>query len=414
MPKTRQASPLAQLIDAADRDVLKELLCELSATRPEVRRTCIEFLQKRVAVQVEVRSNAQAEAMRAIWDQLEPDLGEMDDYGGDEMDMTVSCLLGDLAEKLEKAKIPREDRRALLDDVVPYIQSGNSGLEDDLYDVAYAACKDDEDWRDLAERLEAIGQDWPTDHARRIYRRIGDHARYLELRKSKLETGADYCDLAMFYWETGDKEKALATGRRGLKADKGDMSALREFMSERAKESGNREAYIELQFAEATSRLTLKSYEGFRKLCKPAEWRYYELRMLKALPRTWDEDRIAIHLHRKESDQALAVLTKRSFQPGNAYGGNKALQFAKQLEGKYPREILAYYQSGLGRLDVSETRKVYGQKAEVAKLVRHMWVDVLKDPKAWEAYARKIKAENARRSAFQEEFAKKVPGWREL
>lgn len=43
-----------------------------------------------------------------------------------------------------------------------------------------------------------------------------------------------------------------------------------------------------------------------------------------------------------------------------------------------------------------------------------MWVDVLKDPKAWEAYARQIKAENARRSAFQEEFAKKVPGWREL
>ncbi len=416
MPKAKQASPLAQLIDAADRDVLKELICQLAATRPEVRRTCVEFLQKRVSVHVVVRANAQAEVMRAIWDELEPDLQELDEYGGgnDDLDYRVNCLLGDLAEELEKTRIPREDRRALLDDVISYIRSGNSGMEDDLYKVAYAACKDDEDWRDLAERLEALGQEWPTDHARCIYRRIGDGAQYLKLRKLKLETGADFCDLALFYWETGEKEKALATGRKGLIENKGNMSTLRGFMSERAKESGNREEYLELQLAEAAYWLTLKKYVGFQKLCKPAEWRVYEPRLLKVLPEARREDRLEIYLHRKEFDQALAALTKWPFQPSNAYDGNKLLQCAKQLEDVYPKEILAYYQSGLGKFNASETRKVYSLRAEVAKLVRHMWVDVLKDPKAWEAYARQIKAENTRRSAFQEEFARKVPGWREL
>jgi len=45
----------------------------------------------------------------------------------------------------------------LLDKVSPYIRNGNAGMDDVLYDVAYAACRDDEDWRDLAERFESLG-----------------------------------------------------------------------------------------------------------------------------------------------------------------------------------------------------------------------------------------------------------------
>ena len=46
--------------------------------------------------------------------------------------------------------------------------------------------------------------------------------------------------------------------------------------------------------------------------------------------------------------------------------------------------------------------------------VRRMFVDVLKSPKDWEAFARPIKDAHIRRLAFQEETARGAPGWKDL
>jgi hypothetical protein len=43
-----------------------------------------------------------------------------------------------------------------------------------------------------------------------------------------------------------------------------------------------------------------------------------------------------------------------------------------------------------------------------------MLVDILKDENRWKTFAGKVKSDNFRQPAFQEEFAKVVPGWREL
>jgi hypothetical protein len=46
--------------------------------------------------------------------------------------------------------------------------------------------------------------------------------------------------------------------------------------------------------------------------------------------------------------------------------------------------------------------------------VRHMFIDVLKSPQEWEAFAQPIKAANIRRPAFQEEMARAVSGWKDM
>jgi hypothetical protein len=46
--------------------------------------------------------------------------------------------------------------------------------------------------------------------------------------------------------------------------------------------------------------------------------------------------------------------------------------------------------------------------------VRNILVDVLGDEARWEKFASKTKKDNLRRPAFQQEFTKVVPGWREL
>jgi len=77
------------------------------------------------------------------------------------------------------------------------------------YDVAYATCQDDTDRRFLAEAFEMMGGERQIEHARRIYRQLGDRDKYLELRNRKIVYGGDFYALASFYWEAGEKTRAM-------------------------------------------------------------------------------------------------------------------------------------------------------------------------------------------------------------
>ena len=118
-------------------------------------------------------------------------------------------------------------------------------------------------------------------------------------------------------------------------------------------------------------------------------------------------------MHRKEYEKALAVLLKEKY-PSHAWDSGEDLKTAKQLESRFPDQILKYYLSGLGNLNSNATRKEYAQRAGVMLKIRHMMVDILKDENRWKAFAGKAKRDNFRRPAFQEEFTKVIPGWREL
>jgi len=402
---------LEELVQRADTEDLRDLIVHLAGAHPELREECCSFLGSRLPTAEE----AAAQAVFSLWDELESDLEELDARGGgdEEQEDRVAGLLGDVAGKLKEGLVPREDRRALLDEVMPYIASANSGMEDDLYDVAYAACYDDEDLRDLAERLVALNQRWPRDHARRIYRRIGDREKYLALRALDMEYGSHYYDLATFYWESGERDRAIQVAREGLENGQGRLDELRQFLAQRALEAGDRAEYLELQFAQATGPLTEESYRAFRKLCSDAEWEVYEPRVLAALQRLHPEQRLPIHLLREEYDLAVGILAGIRY-PREGYYGYFALRAAEQLETRYPDQVLAFYMTGLGPLGLTASRKEYARNAQVVLRLRHMWVDVLRQPEKWRAFAKKVKEENLHRPAFQEEFARVIPDWKDI
>lgn len=402
---------MQELVRLADAEDLQELVLHLAGVHPGVREECCSFLGSRMPTAGE----AAARAVFSLWDELEPDLEELDTRGGgdEEQEDQVDYLLGQVIEKLAEGQVPREDRRALLDEVIPYIASGNSGMDDSLYDVAYAACYDDEDLRDLAGRLEALEKPWPLEHARRIYRRIGDRDKYLALRALKMEYGPDYYDLATFYWESGERERAITVAREGLGKGQGRLDELRQFLAERALEAGDRAGYLELQFAQATESLTEAGYRAFRELCSHEEWREYEPRVLAVLEQVPAERRLMIHLVRKEYDLAVGILARMRY-PREGYGEGSLLRAAAQLETRYPEQVLAFYMTGLGSLNSSGTRKEYARNARVVLKLRHMWVDVLGQPNKWQAFAQEVKAQNQNRPAFHEEFACVIPDWREM
>jgi len=413
--KPKKGDALAELLSAASHQILSKLILKLATESPNCRRACFDFLKTKVSVSEALVQRSEGEAVLALWFELEPDLEELDMYGGgdDVTENHVIDLLDQIQERLDSKKVDADSRHEILDLTLPFIESGNAGMDDMLYDVAYATCYDDDDLRSLAQDFEAMNSEWKTDHARRIYRRLGDRDKYLELRTQRLEYGADYHDLATFYWDSGEKEKALQVAEDGLRQAQGRMDELRAFVAARAEETGDREKYMALQYDQTIDVLTFEKYKAFKELCSVKEWCLFEPQLLLQLKHAGEGNRLKIRMHRKEYDEALAILTEGRY-PMSSWGSEYHIQVAQELEKRYPEKILKYYLSGLGHLDCNADRKEYTRKAKVMVKVRHVLVDVLGDAARWEKFARQVKRDNLRRPAFQQEFAHLVPGWREL
>ena len=406
---------LAELLAVASSGVLKDLILQLAADWSDVRRECFDFLKTHISLSEALEKRSEGEIALALWSELAFDLSELDEYGGGDYatEEHVAELLDQIRTQFDSKKVESDHRREILDCVLPYIESGNAGMDDMLYEVAYAACYDDSDLRGLAEAFEAMRDEWKVGHARRIYRRIGDRDKYLELRMGHMVYGGDYDDLATFYWESGEKEKALQVAEDGLRKGKGRMDELRRFVADRAEESGDREKYLALQLAQATDGLNLGKYKDFEKICTAAEWARFEPKVLAWMKDAWQTEQLKIRMHRKEYAEAMAILAKERY-PTSAWDTDDEILAAKKLEKRYPEEILKYYLSGLGNLKVNATRKEYARKAKVMVKVRHLLVEVLGDEARWNSYAARVKQDNLRRPAFQEEFAGMLAGWREL
>jgi hypothetical protein len=413
--KSKKEDALVELLAVASSKTLTDLIIQLATDRPDVRRECFDFLKTHVSLSKALEKRSEGEIVLALWSELAPDLSELDDYGGGDYatEDHVAELLDQIRTQFDSKKVESDLRREILGRVLPYIESGNAGMDDSLYEVAYAACYDDSDLRRLAEAFEAMRDDWKIGHARCIYRRLGDRDKYLELRTGNMIYGADYHDLATFYWKSGEKEKALQVADEGLRKGKGRMDELRQFVAGRAKESGDRKKFLALQFDQATDGLTLGKYKAFKKMCTAAEWALFEPKVLARMKDAWRTEHLKIRMHRKEYAEAVAILTKGRY-PTSEWGDADEIRTAKKLEERYPEEILKYYLSGLGNLKANATRKEYARKAKVMAKVRHVLVEVLGDEARWKNYAAKVKQDNIRRPAFQEEFAGMLPGWREL
>lgn len=413
--KKQIADPLNNLLASAGPEVLQDLISALAIRHPEVRRKCFEYLKAHVPLSTTQKQTSDGEVVLALWEELYPDLEEMDDRGGGNYDVVdhVGDLLGQIQEKLAAGNVSHEVRQELLEEILTFIKSGNAGLDDELYDTAYAACREETEWRWLACSFEAMKKDWPLDHARRIYRRLGDREKYLELRRLKMVYGTDYHELARFYWKEGKREKALIVAEEGLKKGQGRMDELRRFLADYARDTGDRERYLDLQFAQAIDSLTLDSYKTFEKICNPSEWERFESRIMARLESAWRQEKLKILMYRREHEKAVAVLTKGR-HPLHDWGGSEELKVAEQLERLFPEEILPYYISGLGNLNVNATRKEYARQAKAMARIRRVYLDILKSEKRWRDFAGNIKRKNLRRPALQEEFASALPGWWEL
>ena len=394
-----------ELLATADADTLRQLVRKLYHGRPALELECLDFLRETLLTTKRQVQNAAGEAALLLWREAEPASDEFQVEDG-----PAYGLLIDLADRFENEEIPGPVRRYMLDQGVCYVD--RTALTDVLYNVLYAACDDAEDLRYLAAALEGLGREWPLEHARRIYRTLGDREKYLELRLRKMVYGADYHDLATFYKECGEETQALSVAKEGLENGQGRMDELRQFLSEHALQAGDRETYLGLQFQQAVDRITVQSYTSFQRLCTDSEWTRWEPLLLAAVARARPEEKLKLYLLRRENEQAVAILSSLSY-PWR-YEDSNVLEAAASLEKQFPEQVLEFYRNGLGNVTVAHQRSEYARNAKVLLKMRRIWTEVMEQPSAWAEFARSIKMANQRRPALQQEFGRILPDWNSL
>lgn len=105
--KKTQVDALAELLAAAPSKILADLLVRLSASRPDVRRECLDYLKKHLSLSDSRKNLSEGEILLALWSELDPDLSELDDYGGGDYDLAddVANLLYQIEQKLSKKRL---------------------------------------------------------------------------------------------------------------------------------------------------------------------------------------------------------------------------------------------------------------------------------------------------------------------
>ena len=92
----KEIQPLDELTERADPELLKQLIHWLANKDPIVRRECLDFLKQKITLPTQSIIKVDTEEIWTLWEELESDLSELDEYGGgpDEMEDTFSlCTL---------------------------------------------------------------------------------------------------------------------------------------------------------------------------------------------------------------------------------------------------------------------------------------------------------------------------------
>jgi hypothetical protein len=402
---------LNEVLLAADNESLVALVKMLAKGDIAKCQQSIEFLQQ--------YSNNEAQELPfwdplPTWQELESSVSEMiEDPGHDEEIEALCDELYDFAATLNQYHLQQTDRTQLLDELMALMDDADYGIDEALIDVADATCDGKIDFADLALRYEQTGKNLLIKNAIQSYRKADDDENYLRLRLTRLNSCADYHDLATFYWDRGERNKAVATATHGMAQAGGSPGKLRPFLADAAKDMGDKETYLNLYFEEHSHYLTLTSYKAFEALCSETEWSLFEPNMIALLDDEHSLKVAEINDYRKDYQRVLRYFTAATVSE-RYYSRYGDYSLAEAYEKRFPEQILSFYRTVVGKLNESHSRDTYTHQAEMFAKIRRLLVDIIQRPDEWRAYARQIKRQNSRRPAFQQEFGKAVVDWYEL
>lgn len=357
------------------------------------------------------------------WSKAKRIIAEFDCYGGgSEREEETACKeLDKMVELLKAHEVSWAARREVLDEMLSFVASDNSGFTDCLVDTALDMCATREEKLYLADFLEQKGNDYYQKVASKIYRECGEDTKFLEYQKAHMECGEDYVELAEYYMQHGDEKQALKLLWAGARKSDCGLSEIYQYMYDyfRAKEDAESlEKLYEISQKKAQGQDVIlelmhqyyrekgeygRQKEMILKLFSHVMYdRIYELygecreeltaedfaAEEKSILQMIRERNLSVYfeilMDKKETKEVLTYITQHpDYGEWNAVDAYHC--FSKRLAGQYPREIVELYWNEVDEFVGRKNVKYYGHVAAVLKEIR----DVMRNNKWDEEWERR-------------------------
>ena len=372
---------LNQLIGKYDKRELLELISYIVCRSNASQQALLDYCQKKEKNKKTDNQEFIIETqMKRHWEKAAKIIEMFDMYGGgpesDEEDAY------DELEALEKLvndnNISWIARKSILDELLAFVSSDNSGFTDYLVDIALTMCVQKNEKLYLADYLVQYANSYYRNLGTRIYLENGENEKFLENKKANLQYGSDYLELAEYYKKNGNEQQALEIVTEGLKKADGRLDELYTYLFNYYKKNKNTEALEKLYKdsekrkwnQDTIARLMYQYYkdEGDYEKKKSALLKLFHCDEIKNLQKIYLECKQELTNEDFETEEngILQVIKKRNLpvyfdillekdrteevitylsehRQYNGWGIDQGHYFTKRLSDKYPREVIEMY-----------------------------------------------------------------------
>jgi hypothetical protein len=112
------------------------------------------------------------ELINEYWQNAEEIISKFNELGGgpEENEEEAYEWLEDISKLLTTGSLSSEARQYFIDDAMFEYQKHNSGFDDELMELFFEACKSDEDWEFLIQKLKEKPSKWDIKLIKEIYK----------------------------------------------------------------------------------------------------------------------------------------------------------------------------------------------------------------------------------------------------
>ena len=397
-----------RLIGKFDKKQLQELIFYMVSVDKSVEEALLDYCQKKDSdVKTDNHAFIIENKVRQYWKNAAQIIQEFDMYGGGpESDEDDACYeLEAMSKLLEDNEVSWIVRKEILDQMLHFVASDNSGFTDYLMDIAVKMCTNKQENLYLADFLIENASSYYRKIASNIYLQNGEEQKFIESKKANLEYGSDYLELAAYYRKHNDEQTAIKIVLDGLNKADGrldeiykylfeyyekseDELALEKLLAKAEKRNRDQDTIIKLMYQyyhkkgdykkkkEALlkliscceSRQLYELYQKSRKELTVEDFGKKEPEILKMIKKRNLQVYFDILIDKKETKEVMEYITQH--QQYREWGLDQGHYFSKRLSDEYPREIVEMYWKevafyvGLGK------EKNYSHAVSILKEIR--------------------------------------------
>lgn len=422
------------LVGKFNQEQLKDLIYYMVSRSEQAQQALLDYCQKKEADMKSENHDLIIESqLRQHWRKASEIIEQFDMYGGGPEDDEDEAYdeLGIMDTLFQNNKVSWDVRKEILDEMLDFVASDNSGFTDSLMDVALLMCLTKEEKLYLADCLSHNGNSYYRGLAANIYLENGEDQKFLDNKKANLLYSSDYLELADYYKKHGQEEQALQVVLEGLhKTDgrldeiykylfdyyrkKQDEAALEKLYKNSEKKRWNQDTITELMYqyyrdkgdykkqkealiklvSLSDSRKLYKLYQKCKAELKAEDFDKEEQKILQIIKKSSLSVYFDILIEKGETREVIQYITQH--QQYSGWGLDQGHYFSKRLLDEYPREIIEMYWNEVSVYVGMGKEKNYNHAVSVLKDIRRI-MKKNKWSEEWEA----------RYKAFLEEHKRK-------